>query len=172
MRVESAIVYIHSKGGDVWVNGTLCEVGKHRSVSISALRLMFFAQADVWVFCVPKDKSKFMAAICSVRPTNLHFDSIAKQDWTCIQEHLPKVRINVPAHLSNELSSQSIPEIVDLSRKQQFENALLSFEKEQLEDPQSTYRHRRYETIIGSRSDGGTGIVFDRVTGRFFYPPD
>ncbi len=187
-RIHKAATYVESQGGDVWCSGQLYSGSDFGGSPISATRklwlravivsrIMCGTNTDLWVCFVPDDRERFAESIKLLGPRKITFEVLGPKDFDWVRGRNPGVKISAcdglpiePAQLPivrrEQASHKSAPpSTADVAR------ILAEFDRMRAENPQSTYRLDRYESVIGFPPPGKMGVIYDKHTGRTIFLP-
>jgi hypothetical protein len=187
-RIHKAATYVESNGGDVWCSGRIYSGSDFGGPPISATRSLWLRAAivgrimcgthtDLWVCFVPGDRERFAESIELLNPRMITFEVLGPKDLEWVRGRKPGVEIAAFDGLQKEPAQPPIvrkdKEIPNSGRPSPADVAriLAELDRMRAENPQSSYRLDRYETVIGFPPSGAMGMIYDKHTGRTIVLP-
>lgn len=190
-RIHLAAKLIDANGGDVWLGDTLYSgdgLGiqpRTRSQLIFdrtkiVAKLLCGGKTTLWICSIPDERERSVRAIEILRPEAITFEVLGDTDRTWLLNQFSDLEIvsvgtpdddkNHPSHgVVNKL--QNIHETTESVTPKEFIRSMEMAERLLAEQPELSYRLKRYKTLIGYPEHGEMGRLLDRETGRIIYLP-
>ncbi len=198
-RIHTAALFVESLGGDVWCSGIVYSdpdyhsdpdrgtakclpFAAQRTQARIATKILTGTGTELWLCCVPENRTQFANSIAILAPKKLTFDVLGPKDLQWVRTRFPNTKVvsccglddrrkrREPTRLdapNADADAASTPQ----TPSEGFAETVTMMAKWRAEHPKAAYRLDRYEVIIGSPPDGAMGMTRDTRTGRVIVIP-